>query len=104
MTDAAIKTTIEFLVNASNFANSNLDNIEPFFLNAAVHFVLLTSQGITEWHEYTVHVNMKIYEYLMYNVPVLHASDTHRSHPSRSKSFPKNGNKPEIGGDSSFPE
>lgn len=29
--DAAIKTTIEFLVNASNFANSNLGNIEPFF-------------------------------------------------------------------------
>ena len=75
-----LKSTTEFLV-------SNLETTEPLF-----------AMNI---HEYICGYKS---EYMLYNLPVLHASKTHQPHPFRSKSFPKNGNKPEIGGDSSFPE
>lgn len=93
--DAAIKTKIEFLVNANYFPHSNQEIVEPLFSAALINFVLLTSQGDHKMaHEHK-------YEYM---IILFYMAQKHSTHLFRSKSFPKNGNKHEIGGDSSFPE
>lgn len=99
--DAAIKTTIDFLVNANNFAHNNLEILEPLLNAALINFALLTSQGIKKGY---VYINIYEYKYEYMIICLFYMAQTHTTHLFRSKSFPKNVNKPEIGGDSSFPE